>query len=469
MSSSKAVIPKTDVRPRTDLDPGLINEIYDTIEKNPAAIEPKKVLVQWFLAAGWMDSAKGIIKELRDLVPRDKQVKEWFSEYCLLQDDESEAAHGSSSKKEEKGLAKKMGYLELVPRPPQTNDEKLSFEASINDLEQGAKEFKIRSQRLLFFMQLRQKQNSSPKRAAEIETLRGLSEGKFGSTLKTLPGYKGTNVVTQVSGRPDSARTVAKKVNLSPKNAFDIIMADFDLFVKWTKSQPGARVDDDAVKALVLGRKTLIDNDLPDHLHVHSDMALMHLDREKFKRKYVNSETMYGDEIPDIKRENFLCTEDGYAWDMEELAAAIKANDGVMRNPLSKQMFTPSDVRKIINHKQGSALQALQVEQSQLRKGIRLQTLDQMTKLSKAFLADMEDEGIKSRQALDEFMAYMATLPETEQKALDCLKVAARDSHTGMAFDDTIGQAVRDAKANKLCFHKAGDFIGQAANTLRKS
>jgi hypothetical protein len=32
----------------------------------------------------------------------------------------------------------------------------------------------------------------------------------------------------------------------------------------------------------------------------------------------------------------------------------------------------------------------------------------------------------------------------------------------GQAFDGTIGEAVRDAKANKLCFHKAGTYFENA-------
>jgi len=43
---------------------------------------------------------------------------------------------------------------------------------------------------------------------------------------------------------------------------------------------------------------------------------MMHLEHEIFDKNYVNTETMFGDEVADIPRERFLCTEDGYAWDM---------------------------------------------------------------------------------------------------------------------------------------------------------
>jgi hypothetical protein len=69
----------------------------------------------------------------------------------------------------------------------------------------------------------------------------------------------------------------------------------------------------------------------------------------------------------------------------------------------------------------------------------------------------------------DEFVAYLATLPKAEQEAIDRLRVPARDSHTGQAFDCTIGDAVRDAKANRICVHKTGDLLSQAATYLRKT
>jgi len=59
-------------------------------------------------------------------------------------------------------------------------------------------------------------------------------------------------------------------------------------------------------------------------------------------------------------------------------------------------------------------------------------------------------------------------VPDLEQKAIDGLKCPAKDSHTGQAYDSSIGEAVRDAKGNRVCFHKTGDFIGQAAAHLRQ-
>lgn len=60
-------------------------------------------------------------------------------------------------------------------------------------------------------------------------------------------------------------------------------------------------------------------------------------------------------------------------------------------------------------------------------------------------------------------------MPELEQKAIERLKCPAKDSHTGQAYDFSIGEAVRDAKGNRVCFHKTGDFIKQAATHLRQN
>jgi hypothetical protein len=111
----------------------------------------------------------------------------------------------------------------------------------------------------------------------------------------------------------------------------------------------------------------------------------------------------------------------------------------------------------------------MQLEQSQLSQGVRPATIDKLAVLSGMLLNDLTDDQVPSRQALDDFLLYVATLPAAEQSAIDTLRVPATDSHTGQAFDCTIGEALRDGKANKICLHKTGDLIGQAARYLRQS
>jgi hypothetical protein len=59
-------------------------------------------------------------------------------------------------------------------------------------------------------------------------------------------------------------------------------------------------------------------------------------------------------------------------------------------------------------------------------------------------------------------------VPDREQKTIEAFRCPAFDTHTGKAYDNTIGQTVRDAKATELCIHKAGDFFQQAAAHLKK-
>lgn len=92
-----------------------------------------------------------------------------------------------------------------------------------------------------------------------------------------------------------------------------------------------------------------------------------------------------------------------------ELVQAIQANGGVLRNPLSREMFTPKDVKGILLHPAGQSLAALRVEQHEMSKGVRSETIDQMEKLSAILLADQSSDTLPSRKAVDEFLLYIAT------------------------------------------------------------
>jgi hypothetical protein len=95
-------------------------------------------------------------------------------------------------------------------------------------------------------------------------------------------------------------------------------------------------------------------------------------------------------------------------------------------------------------------------------------TLTDFNMLIGILLEDQSADTIPSRKAVDDFMAFMATLPISEQNALDKLRVPATDSHTGQKFDTSIGESIKDAQGNRVCFHKTGDLIRQAVAYLRK-
>jgi hypothetical protein len=180
---------------------------------------------------------------------------------------------------------------------------------------------------------------------------------------------------------------------------------------------------------------------------------------------------MLGDPVSEIPHDKFLVTEDNYAWDMSELVQAITASSGVMRNPLTKTMFTPQDIRRILAHQDGAALKPIRAKQESFRNGLATthpDTIRKISELGKVMLEDQTEDAAPSRKAMDEFLGYAATLPDKEQEALDNLKIPARDSHSRQAYDYTVGEAVNDAKSNVTCGHKVGDFLRQAAEYLGK-
>lgn len=290
----------------------------------------------------------------------------------------------------------------------------------------------------------------------EIEAVQNLGEieaddQEILSNLKAISDGRVSEAVPMV--QPLSARETARQILETPKQCEELLIEDFEAIVRWSLDQVPP-LDNDAIRGRLVKRKLLLEAALPDSMQKHAVAALAHIEREHLQKKYVNSETMLGDKVADIPKRNFFVSEDNYAWDMEELAQAITSNEGVMRNPLSRQMFSESDIRTILNHPLGKALRPLQLAQSQMKKGVRPATIDWIAKLGQILLEDQSVATLPSRKAMDEFQAYVATLPELEQKTIDSLKIAAKDRHTGQPFDYTIGESVRDAVANVTCLHK---------------
>lgn len=288
-----------------------------------------------------------------------------------------------------------------------------------------------------------------------LEDLQNLIDGKLSTVISRLP--------------PRPVREVAREIvllrNASP---LDLIIADFEEVLEHhISSNPVA--DSESLRKRLLKRKTLLEAAVPAHLAEQIERALTHVEHERLSargKNYANTETMLGDAVGDIPRANLLVTEDNYAWDMSELRSALTASSGVMRNPLTKMMFTPTDVRRILSHPLGTPLKPLTLAQSQLKRGVRPDTVVRLRELSRVILADQSEDARGSMVALDEFMVYMAALPAGEQSVLDELKVPGRDSHSGLDFDYTVGESVRGAKSARTCFHKTGDFLGQAARWL---
>jgi hypothetical protein len=434
----------------------LINDLWDTIERNPPAIQARELLLQQWISAGWLDAAADTARELLRLDPSNVVAK------AYLQKSQCERTAPASSGRPAANTSASQGYAKpQLQHLPKRADDRAVTEV---DLSEGLKAIRAHANILIQEMRLvRDLSGNLPHeeavtpgsdRQGVIQNLKALSDGRVSAV---------------VSGRPPpSARAIARAMEGNRDHALDVVIDDLADVVRWLRSSSEKPIDNDSVRETLAKRIRVLVAALPDDLQQHPSTALTHIEHEELGRTYVNSETMYGDPIADIPRANFWTSQDGYAWDMEELATCFASHSGVMRNPLSRQMFPPDDIRAIVQHPLGRGLAALNMKQSQLSNGVRKATIDQLDQLSAALLADQSSDQMASRHALDAFLAYTATLPQAEQNAIDELQVPATDSHTGQAFDCTIGEAVRDAQANKVCLHKTGDFIGQAAKHLRQ-
>jgi hypothetical protein len=279
---------------------------------------------------------------------------------------------------------------------------------------------------------------------------------EFEEAVKNLDALSDGRVSTAVSSnQPLSVREIAREVMKDPSRCQELLHEDFDSIVQWAASQEPP-LDKDQTRQRLVKRKGLLEAALPDSMKTSVESEMTIAERQSLQKQYANDSTLLGDRIEDIPRENFFVSEDNYAWDMEELVQALAHKEGVMRNAYSGDMFSEADIRKILRHPLAQVLRPLQLAQDALKKGVRPTTIEWVAKVGSVMRQDQSPDAGPSLKAMDEFLAYSATLPEGEQKTLDSLKIPAKDSHTGQAFDYTIGASVKDAKANVTCFHKVG-------------
>jgi hypothetical protein len=282
-------------------------------------------------------------------------------------------------------------------------------------------------------------QSISEDQAKIVSNLQAISQGKVSSAASFL--------------QPASVQEIAREVLANPAKATDLISEDFETLISWITSQ-AEEVDTDKIRQRLMKRRALLEAALPDSMQQNIAAAYRHAEREHLSKKYENTETMLGDKIEDIPKANFFVSEDNYAFDMEELAQAIEARNGVMRNPLSLQLFSESDIKVILEHPIGKRLKPLEEEQHRQKKGVRMDTIIKIEELSKIMLADQSMDGGPSRKGIGEFLAFVATLPSREQTTINQLKIPGVDKNTGQAFDYSIGESVADAKGGVTCYHK---------------
>lgn len=396
-----------------DPDMVLIGELMEEMSRRPPAIAARKLLVEHYISIGWVEAALDNTKELQTLAPGDSDVSRFLKvlekkpeppvpETTTL----SPAPKYFTGRTTDDGLVwdvksgrykKRSAVAKLIEKKPDVSIPEVGddLDAARQDLVAGYQTLRIRAGsiliNLLHLQALQKKADILPSRnTAKIQRI--------------VDGQ--ANLLEQLC----TPRTTAKTMRDSPEDALSIAIADMEDAIRWYKNLlRHTNANTDKLRDAIVKRKAALEVALPDDLKIHCEIALMHMEHEQLGRNYANSETMYGDEVKDIARSNFYVTEDNYAWDMEELAAAIKAGSGVLRNPLSKQMFTPRDVKGIYLHPLAKPLAALAVEQKEMSKGVRPETVTRMEKLSSILLEDQSADTLPSRHAVDEFLAYVAT------------------------------------------------------------
>jgi hypothetical protein len=393
-------------------DMALIAELLEDISRNPPAIAARKLLVEHYISVGWLDAALDNAKELKSMAPRDPDVTQFLE--VLQKKPDPPAAEKIITQVSSVSLPDVRIWDPKTGRYKKTNTPKSAKQASETSNSQLNGDLGPARQDLTQgYQALRTKAKFVLTDLLHLQTLQkkaGLAPSPNTPKIKTIvQGCEGTT--TAKVGPPGSARSAARTIRDNAKEGTSLAITDLEDTIQWIRKpyDKPSHASNDTVRDVLVKRVDALQSALPDDLKIHCELALMHMEHEYLMRNYANTETMLCDEVKDIPRANFYVTEDNYAWDMEELVQAITANNGVLRNPLSKEMFTPKDIKGILFHPLGKPLAALAVEQHEMSKGVRSETITRMEKLSCVLLEDQSSDTVPSRTAVDEFLAYVAT------------------------------------------------------------
>ncbi|KAE8452969.1 hypothetical protein EG329_012156 [Mollisiaceae sp. DMI_Dod_QoI] len=437
------------------IESDILDELYNALDRDPSSVFLHERLLEVWAELGDKEMTSGFASTLQQLDPYNELAAQY-----LGQIPKSKPKSKQDPNKAKAPTASRQWSFSNLPGPSYSQGESSNSQPLPNlsgqekDLSDGYTILKLEAQMLQVELAsvLSHLSTSDHEDDEVLPNLIAMSEGRVSSVISME--------------QPLAVRERAREIKASPEDAEELIIEDFEAIVRWAGVQdPPLEVD--AIRERLVKRKLLLEAALPESMGQDTVTALRHIEREYLEKQYVNSETMLGDDISDIPKENFFVSEDNYAWDMDELAQAITANDGVMRNPLSKQLFTDSDIRQILAHPLGQRLKPMQLKQNQLKQGVRSATIEWVAKVGKIMLEDQSVDTAPSRHALDEFQAYVVTLPQSEQETIKSLKIPGIDSTSRQPFDYTIGESVRDAIANTTCLHKVGDFLSQAARYLK--
>jgi hypothetical protein len=375
----------------------LLNTLWTTIENDPTCLQARKLLVEQLTRCGWKDAALDAAKEALKIDPKDQDML-----LIVVNNQNNPQIHTQpkalaqriSPKANKKRVSR--GNNQSIPAPT-SNEERAKLEKELTDALNELPKLAVQLKKdMEILVEYRASQSSLytinvyPDHADQIELLHNL----------TLGNTKNLGSQTFPSARA-AARVISGASSIDEALEFGILDLE-DAYARiLSQSQ---NVNNDDIRDKLAKRCQVITTSLTSRFLGIPKLALMHIEREKLGRNYHNSSSMLGDEISEIPRQEFWVCEGGYAWSMEELSMAISSNGGVMRNPLSREMFSTADIAEIISHPRGAKLQAMAVAQSQMSKGVRPSTITELDKLAQIFLADMSEDQKPSRKALGMLM-----------------------------------------------------------------
>lgn len=294
-----------------DPDMVLISELLEEISRNPPAIAARKLLLEHYVAVGWLDAASDNLTELKKLAPRDPEVTNLAN---VLQKPSEPPAQppangtpaGSSNAQKAAPKPSSRAMKKSSHPPPQLGG---NLDSARKDLTEGYQALRVKAKFLLtdlLHLQSLQRKNGLPhlqsKNTARIQLI---AEG-------------GTVGKPARAGPPGSARSVARAIENNRNKATELVITDLEDMMYWVREPHGTSsgASNDSVRDALVKRMHAVEAALPDDLKIHCELGLMHVVHENLEKTYVNTETMLGDNVKDILRENLYVTEDNYAWDM---------------------------------------------------------------------------------------------------------------------------------------------------------
>ncbi|HET6347402.1 MAG TPA: hypothetical protein VFH51_20900, partial [Myxococcota bacterium] len=182
---------------------------------------------------------------------------------------------------------------------------------------------------------------------------------------------------------------------------------------------------------------------------------------------YHNDTTMLGDELQDLPASLLFTTEDGYAFDVDELVDLIEEK-GVMRNPWTGKDLSEADIGSLVLHPSGAGVRvsALVGENDAMKARLSAATGAMLQDLATVLLSEPTTGAMASSTgAVAGFSEYVKGLPRSEQVALAGARFQLRDTH-GNAFAISVLGAIAGLQSQAGCSRATGRYLQTMAEQI---